>query len=285
MRDNLISSFEGLITQDIDYILFNTNKWLFFIEEKNSLTANINVAQSVIFKLINDFINNSNNNKLWILLIYYISDDEIYINPKIIKNVTKKWEWFFINKSHSDKINKQEFIRFLNSDEAFDITKKTDFFDIVIDWFYDRLNDCTKKVFSNTREERTNYRWTKITDFIWSKSKIDWIFVNYCSWNFIIIKEVPKSNWNYIFNWVEKEIYEWFNKFLYLRWEWVKNPKSKKTYNYLWLFILEFSNTTPDNSEKIWLNNIEINKKDLKDFLNLNTIVSNKISKEYIYNH
>jgi len=56
MRDNLKDAFCGLITQDIDFVLLNSNDQYFIVEEKNYAGARTGPAQAVIYKMLDDIL-------------------------------------------------------------------------------------------------------------------------------------------------------------------------------------------------------------------------------------
>ena len=100
MRNNLLASWEGLITQDIDVIVFGDFFDSFIlIEEKNRPWATVGVAQAVCFKMLDEFLSKQNKCKYCgSYLIYYLNDNEIYINPKlkqVIKYGRKYWKYNF----------------------------------------------------------------------------------------------------------------------------------------------------------------------------------------------
>jgi len=246
MRTNLKDAYSGLITQDIDFaFIFKENKGLFFLEEKNSIYARVGPAQKIIFKLFNDYLEvNSNFKGTYIL---YATDREESKNNLI--GLIEKLKENRITKPHYEIEN--------------DILKKL--------WDCKGIPPKTK-----TERERSHYRGSIIKEILDGDiknnfsfiEKIHWIFVNYCSGNFIFIEELINNSYINIIR--EEFLLAIDTIFREAKDSNAINPKSKAKYKYLGYYQLKFSRTNPDNSSEIYLNEKIISKEKLKKVLNLN---------------
>jgi len=241
MRSNLKDAYSGLITQDIDFVIFKNEKF-FFIEEKNSLNARLGPAQRIIFKMFDDFLKRGekiNNYTFLGTIILYITNND------------NKWET--IQKNISEK---------LKNYSKFDIDNET----------LKKMWDCKSPISTiKTERERSSYRGSLLQKFFFEQKidfqKIDWIFVNYCSGNFVFLDEINKNKNSGNKEEFRKKINEIFTAANNI--STATNPKSGAKYRYLGYYVIEFSNTNPDNSEHILLNEKEIKKLDLINLLNL----------------
>ncbi len=138
-----------------------------------------------------------------------------------------------------------------------------------------------------TRKEQTGIRSLDFSQWIRENLKdsfngliaqdIDWIFVNYCTGNFIIVEEKTKRSTascktnpaqTVIFKMLD-EAFTIFSK-VNQKHKLSKNPATGKEYIYRGAFIIEFiGGTDPENSSKIFVNGKEIEKERLKELLNL----------------
>lgn len=250
MRKNLKDAFSGLITQDIDFVfLIPKEKLFFFIEEKNSRHARVGPAQLILFKMFDDlFKSEINGYKFLGTLILTILEE------KKLEDLLSEIEKGLKNRNYYKIEN----------------------------YILDRLWDCKGEPrIKKTEQERSGYRGSIIKKIIEKYSihqniyieKIDWIFLNYCSGNFIFVEEltncennIPEGKKDFI-----KIIDEIFTNASEINTskKIARNPKSNAVYKYLGYYKLVFSNTNPDNSEKIFLNSKEIDKNKLINMLNL----------------
>lgn len=251
IRKNLKDAYSGLIAQDIDLVLIlKERKKFYFLEEKRSKDARIGPAQKVIFKMFDDFLQG-------ILYGYKFSGTHLlYVYEKItVQDILKKVE----------------------SREKTDWTAE-------IKNELSKLWDCTgKPPTKKTQQEKTGMR----NSFLWNLinenysdiliEKIDWIFVNYCTGYFILIEEFtrckPFSEKKRDFINIIDSIFTDADR---INGGKAKNPKSNAPYKYLGYYKLMFSETGPDNSEYISLNDKQIDKNQLIDLLNLENDSINK---------
>ena len=246
MRRNLKDAFSGLITQDIDFVFVSKNKdFFFFLEEKNSMTARVGSAQKIIFKLFNDF--NYNEKRFYGTYIFYA----------IKEKQTREELLDFIYRIKNKKLTRPNYE--IDNNEL------------------SKLWDCTgTPPIKKTEKERSGYRGSVIKKVL-TKDIIDeflfiepihWIFVNYCSGNFIFLEELTKNS---KLDDKRREFIDFIDQIF--RQNNInsnaRNPKSNVRYKYLGYYILKFENTNPDNSPKMYLNNKEISKQELIKVLNL----------------
>lgn len=264
MRTNLKDAFNGLITQDIDFVIVKKDISkpnffsFYFIEEKNSQKARVGPAQKIIFKMFDDLLT-----------------PQIF---RIEKNLYKFLGTYilYLLKEYDCENFTIWFKSMLKDRPKHDIDPEV----------LKKLWDCNGiPVKIKTEKERTRYRgsilerlfdkcyevYTKDIVFI---EKIDWIFVNYCSGYFIFLEELTNGEKltdrkrkfiqtiDSIFNEASKE-----NEITLF----AKNPKSKSVYRYLGYYTLSFSKTNPDNSHIIILNDKQVKKNDLIKLLNMDT--------------
>jgi len=261
MRINLLNAYSGLITQDIDWFFYNKylNTFL-FIEEKHSVNARIGPAQAVIFKMINDLFS-FNKNFLGNYLIHFLSNGN---NKEILINNKKTTNIGYLLCSNTKKILEY---------------KDDSWFEKVVNDSLHFLWDCKGAPKNKTEPERSRYRRSYLNNYCKNphviQKNIHWIFVNYCSGYFILIEEKTNSNGEYKPNSKECEIISKIHE-LFLEADLknqesknVKNPKSNALYRYGGYYLLELSNSSPDDSENIWINHKPISKSDLITLLNL----------------
>ena len=247
MRRNLKDAYSGLITQDIDFVFISKQKeFFFFVEEKNSTKARISPAQKVIFKLFNDYLCRKENPKfLGTHLLVVTNENQAKHRLSIL----------------IDKINNNQV-----SIPIYDIEN-----DVL-----NKLWDCKgEPLLKKTEEERSQYRGSVIKNILSLSGilnnfsfidQIHWIFVNYCTGNFIFLEELTKNS---NINEKRKEFITIIDNIFKDSNSKAINPKSKVKYNYLGYYILKFSNTNPDNSDHIFLNYNEISVDFLIKTLNL----------------
>ncbi len=149
-----------------------------------------------------------------------------------------------------------------------------------------------------TRQEQTYQRDLNFSNWIRNNLKdsflglisqdIDWIFVNYCTGYFIIVEVKTHCN-NQSKNTspaqtvILKLVDEFFKKAseININQPFSVNPATNINYKFIGTFLLNFSGTNPDDSEKIYLNNKIIAKYDLMKLLNLDSNNSLIIAKNY----
>ncbi|HCO39014.1 MAG: hypothetical protein AB1353_05855 [Aquificota bacterium] len=252
IRKNLKDAYSGLIAQDIDFVYIDCNKrYLFFIEEKNSRKARVGPAQKIIFKMFDDLLSSINSYRFLGTAILTILDEQITIEDvkKNIDAALKDKERYAIDTSLLEKL-----------------------------WDCQGKPPCNK-----TEQERSGYRGS-ILRKLFEKHKlfsvqnhryienINWIFLNYCEGYFIFIEE--QVNGKLKLSQTRKEFIKIIDSLFELASNYntsAKNPKSNKLYRYLGFYRLGFSNTNPDNSKYILLNNCFVNKHQLIDLLNLDS--------------
>ncbi|XRP97453.1 hypothetical protein ACO3UB_02760 [Methanocaldococcus sp. 16A] len=294
MRNNLLASWKGLITQDIDVVIFDDSLSSFIlIEEKNSSKATVRVAQAICFKMLDEFLNLQNKCKYCgSYLIYYLSDNEIYINPKL-KQKERKWSYTLDLDGNNLQIDKNALINLICSNfTGLCKIHKKDWFSFIISNHIEGLYDCKSSRKSGTHEERSQWRGSKILNLCNHNrmKNINWIFINYCTGYFILIEERCESNGDYKPNPAESKLIDKINDIFYTANninqslpddKKVKNPKSEVPYEYLGYFLLEFDGEGPESSNNIYLNHKPISKDKLKEFLNLNSINAKTIGINY----
>lgn len=245
MRQNLKDAYSGLITQDIDFVFLSKNKKkFFFIEEKNSTKARIGPAQKVIFKMFDDLLKEINCGYMFLGTIIITQTEEAPLEDL------------------KEKINSG-----LNNRMNYDLDKN----------IIDRLWDCQGKPQKvKTEYERSGYRGSMIkkalnelrNDNILIEN-INWVFVNYCSGYFIFLEELTYGNSTSQSKLEFIKTIDCIFKEACDKNE-ARNIKSKAIYKYLGYYELKFSNTNPDNSDAIFINDFKITKEELTKILNLN---------------
>lgn len=95
MRENLKSATEGLITQDIDYVVFLRDNRFFLIEEKTHSDAKVSPAQAVIAKMLSEIFSKVSRYFLGYFLIYALEGKEPYVSLNSSMNV--RFKDFIIN--------------------------------------------------------------------------------------------------------------------------------------------------------------------------------------------
>jgi len=241
IRTNLKDAYSGLIVQDIDFA-FISEEFFFFIEEKNSHYARVGPAQKIIFKLFDDFLLLKKPKFLGTYIIY-ATNEESELKKKIndIKSSNEPRPNYEIERNKLEKL-----------------------------W------DCKgKPPLKKTERERSFYRGSVIEKILDDVKKdflfvgpIHWILLNYCSGYFIFIEEITNNaeidneRKNFI-NTIDSIFANKNNNSN------AKNPKSQAVYKYLGFYQLKFSQTNPDNSHEIYLNNCRVSRDELIILLNL----------------
>jgi len=288
MRDNLLNSWQGLITQDIDWLVFDNNLESFVIlEEKNSENAKVNIGQAIIFKFLNEFLLLQDIITFkGSYLVYALGNGNIYINPKLERDGNK---WRYKVKNLEQPLNIENFKEFICINlEQLKNAYYRDWWNPIVNELVHNLYDCSGNPPDfPTRTERTGYRGTNLCNICSNMKKIDWIFVNYCTGYFILLEEKTYSNGNYQPNQHERDLISRIDRIfcesnaVNLESKIVRNPRSNSLYQYIGYYLLEFDNTTPGNSQNIWLNHEHISIEDLNNFLNLNSQDSLEIAERY----
>ena len=243
MRTNLKDAYSGLITQNIDFA-FISEKFFFFIEEKNSPYARVGPAQKIIFKLFDDFLLLKKPKFLGTYIIYATNEMPESELKKMIED---------IKSSRKPRPN-------------YEIERNK----------LEKLWDCKgKPPLKKTERERSFYRDSVIEKILDDVKKdflfvgpIHWIFLNYCSGYFIFIEEITNNAEieNGRKNFIDTINSIFANKNNNSN---AKNPKSQAVYKYLGFYQLKFSQTHPDNSHEIYLNNRRVSRDELITLLNL----------------
>ena len=241
MRRHLKAATEGLITQDIDYVVFLEKDRFFLVEEKTHEKARISPPQAVIAKMLSDIFESVSGDFLGYFLVYALEGGHTFVPLD------------------NDKIDFDKLIGRLMSGEKLPYSR---WFEDVIKQYFDILWDCQgEPKGKKTEGERTGNRRTNLGSVLDNLSieyiTIDWIFVNYCTGYFILIQEGQISDrlreidnllWRY--NSLKKP---------------VRNPKSGAEYKYLGLYQLIFNPSSGIYS----LNNKDLGEDELINILNL----------------
>ena len=176
MRDNLLNSWEGLITQDIDYIVFNKNFTSFvLLEEKNSENAKVNIAQAVIFKFLDEFLSLQNAIPFnGCYLVYALHDGNIYINPQLIRQ-GKRWSYRVNSLKNEQNISPDVFKNLVcNIQNQLKNNYYKKWWEPIVEELVGKLYDCSGNPPDfGTRRERTDYRGTNLANFCTNIKKID----------------------------------------------------------------------------------------------------------------
>lgn len=225
MRGDLKSSWEGLIAQDIDLVVFNEDKFC-IIEEKHERYARVGAAQAVVFKMLYEFLNLQSKFKLTgIFLVHYLSDSEIYINKR--SRIPKEELTELFRTQDSDKLSQYH----------------EEWWDEIVNYYLKNFWDCTgKPPERGTRKERSFYRETKLS-YIPNSKTIHWIFINYCTGYFVILEVQENGKGNFKPNENEKNLVSYLhNAFqeaqeVNSRNKKVRNPASQKPYEYLGYYL------------------------------------------------
>jgi hypothetical protein len=172
MRNHLKDAFSGLITQDIDFIIIKPDNHFFFVEEKLFNNARTGPAQAIVYKLLSDILSN---------------DPFFEGCHKITVNTNKT---LFVNQYESRQVT--EFIN--NPQKDYRNSFNQTWFEIIINFYLKYLWDCSgSPTVRKTEQEHTAVRKSNLEKILQdnqiSFSSIDWIFVNYCSGNFILLFE------------------------------------------------------------------------------------------------
>lgn len=250
MRKHLKAATEGLITQDIDYIVFLERKKFFLIEEKTRESAKVSPPQAVIAKMLSDIFGLVSKDFLGYFLVYALEGGTPYVpvgNNKIRFNQL------------IDLLKKEQEIHYRN------------WFEEVIKKYFNILWDCQGEPGrKKTESERTFVRPANLRSVLESLSleytTVDWIFVNYCTGNFILIQESQISE-------RLREIDILLSKYNSCG-QSVANPKSKAEYKYLGLYQLEFNpsrNVYKLNGKSLQenelINLLNLDSEDIKNYL------------------
>lgn len=237
IRQNLKSATEGLIAQDIDFVLMLESK-LYIVEEKNSKRAKLSLPQKVIYKMLEEFFQHTPS----------------FGGIRIIHREHPLESEHECSKLLSD-IRNQSYNIELGEDEK------------RILW------DCKgAPKTKHTREESSFYRGSNIENCFKNLNiyyqKIDWIFVNYCTGFFMFLEELSNnrrlSHEKCAFiHGVDKYFRKISKKVI------VKNPKSLAKYRYFGYNILEMDSSNPEESGCIKFNGHAVGKEELKEILNL----------------
>lgn len=300
MRTNLLSAWRGLITQDIDLIAFDNNLNSFIlIEEKNKPYAPISISQAICFKMLDELLNlQIQCHYCGSYLIYYIkestNDEKIWINPPLVRG--REFSYKMGNTDNISSLDKKGLTNLIYNSSGFshlEHTYRNNWYQDVVNAFVNKLWDCGEiPPYEGTKKERSMYRNSYIYEPSENMKNINWIFINYCTGYFILIEEKQDSDGNYMPNSDESQMMDKIHKIFIdanntnlslSDNEKVKNPRSKKPYEYLGYFLLEFEGKGPEDSDNIYLNHQKITKEDLITFLNLNSQSSKQIAKNYMH--
>ena len=242
MRSNLKDAYSGLITQDIDFVISRKDNHYLIAEEKLYSTARTGPAQAVIYKMLSDILTDDsnfegchkitvNNNKtLYVNQTSTMTLDEFIKNPQ--KNYLNSYgqTWF-------DKILDLN-MKYLWDGKGTPPTKKTE-----SEHTYKRKSNLLTLLFEN-----------KIIN-----DSIDWLFLNYCSGNFVLLSEsgefLEPTTLRILIN-LEKHNLEPKKAF---------NPKTKSEYQFLGAYTVKYN----ENLSKFVINGHELERKDAIRVLNL----------------
>lgn len=294
MRNNLLNSWQGLITQDIDYIVFDNDLSSFCIlEEKNSMKAPVNIAQAIIFKFLDEYLSLQHlvNFEGCYLVFITQNHENIYLNPQLVRR-NNSWSYIMNQLPHVLNFNNFRYLVCNNQNQL--RTYYQNWWNPIIRALINKLYDCSGEPPNiPTRSQRTPYRGTYLGNMCKNMKKIDWIFVNYCTGYFILLEEKTHSNGRYrpqhhesqLINLINSIFYESDNINCQLQLQGspnvVRNPRSNVPYRYLGYYLIEFDNTTPGNSNNIWLNHQLISLNNLISFLNLDSQNAVNIANQY----
>lgn len=242
MRENLKSATEGLITQDIDYVVFLKGNRFFLVEEKTHPKAKVSPPQAVIAQMLTEIFSRVSKDFLGYFLVYALEGEEPYVK---------------LNGNNHVKFSK--LIALLSGGGG---VSYNNWFDRLIQENFDFLWDCNGQPRAvRTQSERTNIRPTNLVHFIRDLSleylTIDWIFVNYCKGYFVLIQE---SKINCTLRQIDRYL-RYYNRLGNP----VRNPKSGANYKYLGLYHINFN----PFSGKHFLNGKFLNEEELIKVLNL----------------
>ncbi len=240
MRDHLKPATHGLISQDIDYVVFLNDDRFFLAEEKTSERARVSPPQAVIAKMMSDILAKVTEGFLGYFLIYAISEECTRVR---LRDVERDF--------HS-------FIRGVRAGETF----ISNWFEEVIEENFDRLWDCRgRSAGSKTASERSGSRPSNLGKVLDNYSlehfTVDWVLLNYCTGYFILITESGINRRLIYIDHLLRRYNESEEKAF--------NPKSGATYEYLGLYSLEFH----PNDEDIRLNGRSVSEEELVYLLNL----------------
>ncbi|GAB6066460.1 hypothetical protein JCM9492_15550 [Aquifex pyrophilus] len=251
MRYNLKDAYSGLITQDIDFVILDKERKVFlFLEEKNSRKARLGPAQKVIFDMFDKLFRFTQPLGYRFLGTHILYVYKHHTRQEIIREICRKIRRY----TYKNYELPQEVI--------------------------DKLWDCRgNPPIKKTERERSGYRDSLLQGIINPLNnekrivrKIDWIFLNYCSGYFIFLEERNRyrqgvEDRDVSFMSIIDSIFSEASR-INERENFAQNPKSGAIYKYLGYYVLNFSNTNPDNSE-ITLNEVRVDKDTLKELLNL----------------
>ena len=240
MRDHLKPATHGLISQDIDYVVFLDEDRFFLAEEKTSERARVSPPQAVIAKMMSDVLAKVTEGFLGYFLIYSSAEGQTYVR---------------LGKERRDFGG---FLKGLRAGE----TLSSNWFEEVIERNFDRLWDCKgKPAVSRTAYERSGARPSNLGNILERYSlehiTVDWVLLNYCTGYFILITETEV---NQRIKHIDDLLLR-YNR----RKDKASNPKSGATYEYLGLYRLEFH----PNGEDIRLNGRSVSEEELVNLLNL----------------
>jgi len=239
MRSNLKNSYSGLITQDIDFIILNNKNQFLIVEEKLYQNARTGPAQAIIYKMLYEIL----------------SVDPTFKGCFKISNVIENTGYL----NDEKKIIISDLI--FNPDKYLNEFRNI-WYEEVITQYLPWLWDCkSPEIQKKTIKENTFSRKSNLKKYL-NKNKIkyesiDWIFVNYCSGNFIILNEseektILKRITNIFINHKKSEIP-------------VRNPKSNSKYNFLGTYNITYEK----DFSFFYINNKKVAKEDAIKVLNL----------------
>lgn len=243
MRDNLKDAFCGLITQDIDFVLLNSNDQYFIVEEKNYARARTGPAQAVIYKMLDDILSTDDSflgchkatlhyDDIWLDQSGKVSIEAFLLNPNAFKYNSYGQKWF-------------DSVLFFNLKYMWD-------------------GKGTPPVHKTEKEHtfsRDSLLQPELLKHNVYRANIDWIFVNYVTGNFVLLSESDCFD-NELIQHIISELYRYndSSKKSY-------NPKSLCEYKFLGAFEIGYSN----DMSKFYFNGQQVDTEDAIRILNLDT--------------
>lgn len=254
IRSKLKSSWAGLIAQDIDFMLPIDGE-LFVLEEKNlTRQAGFAPVQQVVFDMFERLSKNAVDKVYAGAFLVRITSEEVRLSDLL------------------GALRKAKTKGYCRRGEQLSVRKFTG----IDPKLEERLWDC-KGVpkGSGTRRERSNYRGSIIGRIrgieLKPVEKGLWIFLNYCSGFYILVKEEADNKVGgnkSLLKWIDNLFHFWDEKNRERKR--IRNPKSGALYRYLGLYRINFGGgRSPAGAGSIYLNDIRVSEEKLKDLLNL----------------
>ena len=241
MRNHLKDAYSGLITQDIDFILLNENRKYFIVEEKNYANARTGPAQAIIYKMLDEILS---------------ADSEFLGCHK----ATVEWNGIWLDQR--GKVSMESFLTNPNTHLKNKYNQK--WYEQVLYFSMDSLWDGkgippTRKTEAEHTFSRESVLAGELLKYNVQRAKIDWIFVNYVTGNFVLLSESDCFDSPIVKRIID--VLDFYNNSGHP----VFNPKSKCVYKFLGAYRISYDNSMSN----FYINDVKVDVKDAIRILNL----------------